>query len=232
MSAIADCSPLTREDLARLAEYFSSDKVSFFGMYLDEVDGLFAAIACTPEEIAPPDWLPLVFGRDDPDFASAAESEAIVGGLMRMFNHVDEQINREGDYRPVLSAVTTETGEDRVCVERWAGGFIEGMRLREEIWFEGDGDELAALISTLFVLAKIDPPELEPAPGVMRGPEPLEEKIPRLVYLIRDFWRYIMDAEREQAVFDDEKPDTDDPCPCGSGKPYGLCCGRVTFILN
>ena len=232
MSAIDDSSPLRGEDVARLAEYFSSDKISFFGMYLDEVDGLFAAIACVPDEVTPPEWLPLVFGRDDPVFDSVDESEAIIGGLMRLFNHVNRLINDSDDYTPVLSGVKNESGHEDIHVERWAGGFIEGMKLREELWFEDEADELAVLVSTLFVLAKIDPPELQVAPQMTGGPGPIHEKIPQLVYMMRDYWLYIGGAVWDEMEAGPEWLDLEEPCPCGSGKDYGRCCGRVSPALN
>lgn len=232
MSAIDDSSPLRGEDVTRLAEYFSSDKISFFGMYLDEVDGLFAAIACVPDEVSPPEWLPLVFGRDDPVFESVDESEAIIGGLMRLFNHVNRLINDSDDYTPVLSGVKNESGHEDIHVERWAGGFIEGMKLREELWFEDEADELAVLVSTIFVLAKIDPPELQVAPQITGGPGSIQEKIPQLVYMMRDYWLYIGGAVWEEMEAGTEWLDLEGPCPCGSGKDYGRCCGRVSPALN
>jgi uncharacterized protein len=233
MSAINDNSPMTREDMTRLSDYFSSDKISFFSMYLDEVDGMFAAIACTPDEITPPEWLPLVFGRQDPEFRSVEESEAVIGGLMRMFNQVDRSINGDDVYAPVLSEITNESGEDEVHAERWAGGFIEGMRLREEFWFAEDADELAVLVSALFVLARIDPPELQPAPQMISGPEPVNEKISRLVYMMRDYWRYVEGTDWQEDEAGGGWPEEPiEPCPCGSGKSFMQCCGKVFPALN
>ena len=232
MSAINDSSQLKREDIENLGGYFSSDKVSFFGMYLDEIDGLFAAIACTPDEVMPPEWIPLVFGRDDPEFDSVEQSEAVIGGLLRMFNHVDQLINVADDYIPVLSGVLTESGDEEIHAERWAGGFIEGMKLRENFWFEEEADELAVLVSALFVLAKIDPPELQAAPRITSGPEPLSEKIPRLVYMIRDYWCYLNGPVWDDSDEISDWPNPAEPCPCGSGRNYGQCCGKVSPALN
>ena len=232
MSAINDRSPMTREDMARLTEYFSSDKISFFSMYLDEVDGLFAAIACTPDEITPPEWLPLVFGREDPQFGSIEESEAVLGGLMRMYNQVDRLINEEDEYTPVLSEVESESGEQELHAERWAGGFIEGMRLREELWFEENGSELAVLVSALFVIARIDPPEYQAMPQMTGGSDPLNEKISRLVYMLRDYWRYTTAGEWQEEAAEAGWPEPIEPCPCGSGRSFRDCCGRISPAFN
>jgi uncharacterized protein len=232
MSAFDDRSPLRGEDLDRLEIFLSSDRVSSDCMLLDEVDGLLAAVACTPDSIMPSEWMPVVWGGDEPKFESLREAEEIVGALMRLFNNSVRVIDYGDGYRPMLSRVNDDDGDGETHAEWWASGFIEGMKLRGQLWFESDDSALVTLVSSIFVLAKIDPPDLEISGEFVADGEPLHNVITRLVYTIRDYWRGTWPTggkRREYAVW---SADPGDACPCGSGKKFKDCCGRSSPTVH
>lgn len=227
MSCINDRSPLSRGDLERLYEFFSSDRVAKDSMFLDEIDGMFAAIACTPDVIEPSEWMPLVWGSEEPEFDSLEEAEDIVGAIMRLFHNAARTIGNNEGYFPMLSGPGAGDIDGDLNPEWWASGFIEGMKLRGFLWFESDDAALATLVSSVFVMAKVDPPELDIGTEFSIGGEPAHVAISRLVYTIRDYWRGVWPAGGPGKESRVRWGGPNEPCRCGSGKKHKDCCGRA-----
>ena len=60
-------------DLAVLAAFLASDAAPT-AMQLAELDGFLTGIVTGPELIMPSEWLPLVWGGDDPVFETAGDA--------------------------------------------------------------------------------------------------------------------------------------------------------------
>jgi hypothetical protein len=68
-------------------------------MMLSDLDGFLTAIAIGPELIMPSEWLPVIWGDDDPVFTEA-EMEAVLGGILSRYNQIRHEITN-GTFEPI-----------------------------------------------------------------------------------------------------------------------------------
>ena len=80
-------------DLDLLDAYLLSDQSPPECMLLSDLDGFLTGIAIGPEVVMPSEWLPHVWGGEEPVFDDPAQASAILGTIM-------------GRYRPAARART------------------------------------------------------------------------------------------------------------------------------
>jgi yecA family protein len=115
---------------------------------IDEVDGLFAALALHSQIIEPSEWIEVVLG--DAVFESQAQASQVMDLLMRHYNYVVSQIRTSasmGSYQPL-------SYDDNDDMHEWCHGFILGTGLGDKTAFiralpEGSN----GLMSLMFILA-------------------------------------------------------------------------------
>jgi yecA family protein len=143
--------PLTDAELDRLDEVLKrfGDKRA---MNLEVVDGFFAALICSPDNVPPSEYLPEIWGGDminEDVFAAQPILRELISLVTRHWNVISHTL-RSGDvFTPLLL-------EDEHGVARgndWANGFMRGMEMRREDWapFLGD-DEHGGSLVPLFLL--------------------------------------------------------------------------------
>jgi uncharacterized protein len=121
--------PIDRADLEPLDAYLSSERAPENAMMLSDLDGFLTGLAIGPELVMPSEWLPVVWGGEEPDFADEAEAKLVLGSMMARYNHILRQIE-EGDLDPVFWA----TPDGTVVAADWAEGFLQAIRLHIDAW--------------------------------------------------------------------------------------------------
>jgi uncharacterized protein len=222
--------PLTESELDRLEEILAELSTQYEVMPLDMLQGFFCAIVSGPELIVPSRWLPEIMGGVEPESAVTHE---FVELLMRFYNSVVKALN-EGEELDII-LYGREDDPDALNYTLWCDGYIYGTQMGETNWLDAAGeyaDDVAEKMEIFFLLngmMKEDannhgepwmtPAEEENALALA------EEVLPAIVNDLHRFWR----ARRERPApvrHADRKIGRNDPCPCGSGKKYKLCCGR------
>src|SRR5262245_43147229 len=142
--------PLSHEEFDRLEEILllAEDR----GLSVEGVDGLFAALVCSPIEVRPEEWLPLVWGGEPPEFITRKESQEAIALLTRLWNQVADSIE-EGAFEPLFSTGEGPDGTDVVVPHLWCLGFVEGMRVHESHWFDEANEELQDLVLPIGMVA-------------------------------------------------------------------------------
>ncbi len=222
---------LSESELDRLADILEQRGENAFTV--EEVDGLFAALVCSPVLTKPSEWMPAVFGNEDPKWSSIDEFQEAFGLLMRHWNHVAQSIN-DGSYEPVVSQEKDAEGKLVFVGSYWCLGFDAGMRFDEELWFDASDRVLERLLAPItFLRADI----LRATKGRSKrrlSPEEHDEfveQIPMTVVLLRQYWLKRFpppssgDAAAPSPTPGSLKVGRNEPCPCGSGKKYKLCHG-------
>ena len=74
--------PLEPVDLDVLDAFLLSDRAPENSMGISDLDGILTAIAIGPELIMPSEWLPVVWGGEEPAFVSTEEARDILGTIM------------------------------------------------------------------------------------------------------------------------------------------------------
>jgi uncharacterized protein len=92
----------------------------------EALDGFFAALACCPDLVMPSEYLRVIQSGATSDgdmvFEHIDEARRFTELTSRQWNHVNQQLDREEVYLPLL----LEDGEGDVRGTDWANGFIQG----------------------------------------------------------------------------------------------------------
>lgn len=222
--------PLMAEDadLTLLDEFLMSDRAPQDCMGLSDLDGFLTGLVVGPELIMPSEWLPQVWGGEGPEFASAAEAEAVLCAIMARYNEIGAQLDRGPDgLEPVF---WTGADGETVIAGDWAEGFFEAMNLRPDAWTPLIEDRQAGIILMPILALCSD----EDGEALLPLDEEEEKQwqinapdvIPASVLAIREFWRKrTAEMPFPGVIRTEPKVGRNETCPCGSGRKHKRCCG-------
>jgi uncharacterized protein len=188
---------------------------------LPDLDGFLTGIAIGPELILPSEWLPVIWGGEEPIFDDAEQAQAIIGTIMNRYNEILSQI-ADGLIAPIFM----ETPGGEVIASDWAEGFKQAIALRGDAWQKlFRSQEHGHTLLPILALCCDDngdslldlPVETENKFFADAG-----ELVPECVLEIAQFWRATRSAPQRRP--NGPKIGRNDPCPCGSGKKFKKCC--------
>ena len=207
------------------------------GYGLEQLDGYLTAVALSPGTIDPAEWLVSIWGKTPPRWENAADEAEATTLMMLAWQTAQRRVRTPGDDYSNDHALfwwlpddpEAEHGDDVDIGAAWAGGFLDGMALRDAQWDEwiARDDWIGELEDYIEALAVGSyPPETE---GGAPVPLPYSERLEihaSLPDMLHDLHCHRIEAltprEPVRAV---ATPERNAPCPCGSGKKYKKCCG-------
>ena len=248
--------PLSYEEQDRIDAVLARKNGGYIQTF-SALDGMLAAIVCSPDLIKPSEYLPIIQAGETEDdhlsFEDEKEAEDFFRLLMRHYNTVLNQIRDFGEvidgdfiiYNPSL--LEDENGE--IVAEDWAKGFLTGTHLRPEDWAQfaeatlDPTDGYTPLFGILALAHENDPdPELRPLDKPMT-PNLRREFLVGAVLGIKEIYEAFSEQQStgitsryrsnsQQGSFEREAPKVgrNDPCPCGSGKKFKKCCANLKII--
>lgn len=222
------------DELDRLLEQRA---VPFGGYGLEQLDGFLTALAVSPGSVSPEEWLPKVWGKAPPRWEGPADEAAATALLMLAWETAQRRVRTPGDELTVEGALfwwlpddpEAEHGDDVDIGAAWAGGFLDGMALRDAGWDEwiAKDDWIGEVEDYIEALAVGSyPPETEggaPVPLPYRERLEIHASLPDMLHDLHV--HRIESLTPRQPVRRAALPERNDPCPCGSGKKYKKCCG-------
>jgi len=200
-------------------------------MLLSDLDGFLTGIAIGPELIMPSEWLPVVWGGEEPVFDGDREAQAVLGGIMSRYNEILLQI-QEGTFKPIFWT----TPDDTVIAADWAEGFALAVGLRPKAWDPlFNAEEHGLFLFPILALCCDENGESALGLDAEAGNEVRKEApdmLPACVMGIAAFWRERGTGNRRtdpvtHALRVALKIGRNDLCPCGSGKKFKQCCARA-----
>jgi uncharacterized protein len=208
-------------------------------MNLEQLDGFFAALIAGPDNVLPSEYLPEIWGDgmvNEDTFRAQPILQDFLSLVTRHWNAVSQTLRSGNVYVPLLLE-----DEDGVAHGNdWANGFVRGMGLRREHWAPllDDEDHGGSLVPIFALAHEHDPdPELRPYDKPVSG-ELREKLIIGVAAGVMQIYRYFERRRRvtvaglsSDATYRRSTPKVgrNDPCPCGSGKKYKHCCGKITM---
>ena len=137
-------------DLDALDDYLMSDHAPDDGMGLSDLDGFLTGIVVGPELILPSEWLPVIWGGEEPEFETEDEMRTVLGTIMGRYNEIAACFNGDPDeFEPIF----WEGPEGEVIASDWAGGFLDAVALRPKAWEPLiESDNAGILMAPLFLL--------------------------------------------------------------------------------
>jgi uncharacterized protein len=244
-SAVSDspttvtATPLTDaefENLANVLKRFGGRQ----SMNIEQLDGFLAAIVCCPSEVPKTEYLPEVWGDEmvnEDNFAAQLILQNFLSLVERHKCFIQHTLQSGDVFTPLL--LTDRNGG--FLGNDWAAGFTRAMNLRKSEWLSllNDDDHGGYLVPILALAHEHDPdPEMRPYR------EPISEERRENLIIgaaagVINIYRYFRGRhEVAEMAFDTEnstyrrlRPKTgrNDPCPCGSGKKFKHCCGKITL---
>ena len=210
--------------LRQLDDFLLGDAVGDDAMLLSDLDGFLAGIVVCPDLIMPSEWMPLIWGDDEPVFETMDQLQTINGLIMGHYNDIIRQLDR-GRYAPVFDI---DTRHEDVMWETWIEGFYTALTLRPDAWASfdegGPGHKALSVFMRLHEMATTPRAELTH----MEKDEELEALAPDLIpVLVQDLHKARLALARSNPASANEnhpKVGRNDPCPCGSGKKFKKCC--------
>ncbi|WP_081698658.1 UPF0149 family protein [Limimaricola cinnabarinus] len=112
-------------DLNTLDVYLSSDDSPDECMMISDLDGFLTSLACVPEEIAEDEWLPIALGE------VRRVPKEIVEIVKR---RLSRRRNNLASTPPYIEPIFWEDSEGNPIAMDWCEGFMEGVKLRLELW--------------------------------------------------------------------------------------------------
>ncbi len=207
-------------------------------MTIEQEDGFFAALHCSPELVLPSEFLPVVLGQNRKGggvaFQNADDAELFTKLALHHWNVVGQALSEDEVFLPLLW--TDEDGKE--YGNDWAVGFLQGTELRKHLWIEFVENEegLSCFVPILALAHENDPdPEMRP----YKEPVTEEQRLNLLAALsagVTAIYKHFeperkrgAEATAEHSTIRRQEPKIgrNDPCYCGSGKKYKKCCGAM-----
>ena len=207
-----------------------------------ELQGFLFTVVSAPELVPPSDWLPIVFGEHEFDYASPDEAKGILGQIMALYNMTNAAVLDPPTLLPAdcpLRDDVLANFDDDAPIAQWSRGFLHGHQWLEQLWEETVPEELDdELGSILMALSFFSSREIaegfhgETATGDQSFEamaDAIHRVLPTAVAQYARMGRLIAEVVAEHEWDEPElthhaKIARNEPCPCGSGKKYKKCC--------
>src|SRR5829696_4025272 len=218
-------------DLDLLDAYLLSDQSPPECMLLSDLDGFLTGVAIGPEVVMPSEWLPHVWGGEEPVFDDPAQASAILGTIVGRYNTILREAEA-GAFGPIF----WKTADGTVIAADWAEGFMQAVALCADAWdplmrSKRHGRLLLPILALCADEKGDSPLGLEPDEE-NRFMAEAAEFIPLCVTEIAAYWRkrrptHATGSGQPVSVsLKADQPGRNDPCSCGSGRQFKVCCGR------
>jgi uncharacterized protein len=137
------------EQLSRLQAFLDADDLHEEALDYVAAHGYLTALSICPQTVAQDEWIDALFA-EPPHYRSDSERDEIRATLVQLKEHIARQL--ASDEEPELPCAL-DLGEDPddSDLRGWCIGFMEGVFLREEAWFEDAEDEISELLFPIMV---------------------------------------------------------------------------------
>ena len=139
------------------------------------------ALSICPEPVPAEEWIEALFA-ESPRYRDEAEEADITAGLLQLKAQIERQLASDDD---MVLPCELDLGEepDDSDLRGWCVGFMEGIFLREEVWFEDAEDEVSELLLPIMVVSGLfdDQPEFSDIAADAKLVDDMVEQIPELL---------------------------------------------------
>ncbi len=188
--------------------------------------GVFAAVATSPTQMDPTEWMPLVLG---PEELSASELKRALTLLMRECNACAECL--------VLGHPAVPPPEQLDAIHQYTRGFMQ-VAGRDAAW-KADTDSFSLAVPLMALSGYADVASLtsieatkaheDDAFEVLDEEQLLTKYRSDLVDHVAGLYDHFKETRNKKTasatVAGEDKVGRNEPCPCGSGRKWKKCCG-------
>ena len=137
------------EQQTRLQAFLDADELHDEALDYIAAHGYLTALSICPEPVPAEEWIEALFA-EAPSYRDEAEEADITAGLLQLKAQIERQLASDDD---MVLPCELDLGEepDDSDLRGWCVGFMEGIFLREEVWFEDAEDEVSELLLPIMV---------------------------------------------------------------------------------
>jgi len=214
------------------------------------LEGFLFAVVCSPADVRPADWLPLIFAGESARYSNQKQSDQIVDLIVRLYSILLESFMDEVDELPddcLFEEPPLANFDDDAPLAQWSRGFELGHEWLGAHWEAAVPaeifDEAVGAAATLGFFASLeqandmlhdsdevaDRDELAHVAGAVLAMIP--DALNRYAGIRRLVHGQAQPVIGESSGTIDTGRDTgltvadEQACPCGSGRTYKRCCG-------
>jgi uncharacterized protein len=137
------------EQLTRLQAFLDADELHDEALDYIAAHGYLTALSICPEKVPEREWIDALFS-EAPHYRSEAEQEEIEATLIQLQSHIARQLASD-DEPEVPCELDLGDEPDDSDLRGWCIGFMEGVFLREAVWFDDAEDEVSELLLPIMV---------------------------------------------------------------------------------
>ena len=137
------------EQLSRLQAFLDADELHDEALDSVAAHGYLTALSICPEQVPDREWIDALFA-EPPHYRDDAERDEIEATLIHLKAHITRQLAADEDLELPCELDLGEV-PDESDIRGWCIGFMEGVFLREAVWFEDAEDEVSELLLPIMV---------------------------------------------------------------------------------
>lgn len=137
------------EQLSRLQAFLDADDLHEEALDYVAAHGYLTALSICPEKVEPREWIDALFS-EPPHYRSDEERNDIEATLIQLQAHIARQLASD-DEPEVPCDLDLGDEPDDSDLRGWCIGFMEGVFLRESVWFDDAEDEVSELLLPIMV---------------------------------------------------------------------------------
>lgn len=137
------------EQLSRLQAFLDADDLHEEALDYVAAHGYLTALSICPEQVPEREWIDALFA-EPPHYRSDAEKAEIEETLIQLKTHIGRQLASDEDME-LPCDLDLGAEPDASDLRGWCIGFMEGVFLREGVWFEDAEDEVSELLLPIMV---------------------------------------------------------------------------------
>ncbi|KAB0550277.1 YecA family protein [Pseudomonas argentinensis] len=137
------------EQLSRLQAFLDADDLHEEALDYVAAHGYLTALSICPEKVEPREWIDALFS-EPPHYRSDEERDDIEATLIQLQAHIARQLASD-DEPEVPCELDLGDEPDDSDLRGWCIGFMEGVFLRESVWFDDAEDEVSELLLPIMV---------------------------------------------------------------------------------
>ena len=169
------------EQLSRLQAFLDADDLHEEALDYVAAHGYLTALCICPEQVPEREWIDALFA-EPPHYRSDIEREEVEITLQLLKAHIARQL--ASDDEPEIPCELDLCDEpDDSDLRGWCIGFMEGVFLREAVWFEDAEDEVSELLLPIMVASGLfdEQPEFAEIARDRQLVDTMVEQIPELL---------------------------------------------------
>ncbi|WP_339409938.1 MULTISPECIES: YecA family protein [unclassified Pseudomonas] len=137
------------EQLSRLQAFLDADELHDEALDYIAAHGYLTALSICPQPVPEREWIDALFS-EPPHYRSDAEREEVEATLIQLQSHIARQLASDDDPEVPCELDLGDEPDDS-DLRGWCIGFMEGVFLREAVWFDDAEDEVSELLLPIMV---------------------------------------------------------------------------------